>query len=564
MVPDNGGNVPNPLDIIRSYAPKVGLDPAAVVAYALTQGGTDWGAVGDHGTSFGPFQAHIGGAAGNRSPQEASAWANSQAGLEAMMDSMAKGWSGPRSGPEAAAFIVGPHFGRGADPASDEAKARAAYTQATKYVGGAASADLGSGVTPAAAPPGATLPSAPDSALIPPTSAVPAMPNVPLPVWPTNDSGPDPIAQQILANGVGNPLPLFGAAAQNLAGPPPGPVMPTPPATPASVQPSLPQGSIANMVSGMLANQSAPDTSRFATQLATYSTPKAQASRRTQSAWTGDGMHVEVEGKPTDSTMQAVELAQEYLSTPYSNSQTGFDTSGLLQYVWGKQGVAIPGTTYDQFSSGQAVAKNNLQPGDAVFFTGADPKSGVPGHVGMYVGDGKFIETPHSGATVRVSDLDGRRDFVGARRFGDSTALPVPPDASVSGLQIEDANPGDPVPTKFQTSIGSEHDTAGLAGFPAHDYMAPAGAPVVAPASGTIVRFSGHDPSEGPTSGVHGPFGWSIYLQGDDGRTYYMTHLGSRDVEVGQRVEAGTPIATVGDYAKYGGADHVHMGVSSG
>lgn len=106
------------------------------------------------------------------------------------------------------------------------------------------------------------------------------------------------------------------------------------------------------------------------------------------------------------------------------------------------------------------------------------------------------------------------------------------------------------------------HQTEGLPGYPAYDYMAPAGSPVVAPASGTIIRLSGHDPAQGPTSGVHGPFGWSIYLKANDGKTYFLTHLGSLGVKVGQRVTQGTQIATVGDYAKWGGVDHVHQGVN--
>jgi murein DD-endopeptidase MepM/ murein hydrolase activator NlpD len=120
---------------------------------------------------------------------------------------------------------------------------------------------------------------------------------------------------------------------------------------------------------------------------------------------------------------------------------------------------------------------------------------------------------------------------------------------------------GKPIPGSYLTGIGGEHATAGLAGYPAHDYFGRAGAPVVAPVSGTIIRLSGHDPKAGPTQGVHGPFGWSLYLKGNDGRTYYLTHLGSRAVEVGQHVHAGAEIATVGDYSRFGGSNHVHMGV---
>lgn len=123
------------------------------------------------------------------------------------------------------------------------------------------------------------------------------------------------------------------------------------------------------------------------------------------------------------------------------------------------------------------------------------------------------------------------------------------------------AKPGDPVVSSKQ-SVGGLHETAGLAGFPAHDYMAPAGSHAVAPVSGTVVKLSGHDPKNGPTNGPHGPFGYSLYIKGTDGKTYYLTHMGSRTVKAGQKVEQGQVIGTVGNYAKWGGADHIHQGVS--
>lgn len=125
----------DPLTIIRQYAPRYGLDPRAVVAYALTQGGVHWGARGDQGTSFGPFQLHRGGALGTHD----EAWANSPQGLIAAMGMMSRAGAKGRSGPDAAAYIVGPSFGRGANPASDEAKARAAYSRAAALIGGGGS-----------------------------------------------------------------------------------------------------------------------------------------------------------------------------------------------------------------------------------------------------------------------------------------------------------------------------------------------------------------------------------------------------------------------------------------
>lgn len=120
------------------------------------------------------------------------------------------------------------------------------------------------------------------------------------------------------------------------------------------------------------------------------------------------------------------------------------------------------------------------------------------------------------------------------------------------------------VPVIGLTSEGGEHQTDGLAGFPAHDYFAKPGSTAVAPVSGTVIKLSGHDPKNGPTNGPHGPLGWSVYIRGDDGRTYFLTHLGSRAVKLRQKIRAGTPIGTVANYDKYGTPSHIHMGVSSG
>lgn len=114
----------------------------------------------------------------------------------------------------------------------------------------------------------------------------------------------------------------------------------------------------------------------------------------------------------------AIKLAEQYLGTPYkwggSSPKTGFDCSGLLQYVWAKQGVSIPRTTYQQVKAGVEVPVNQLQPGDALFFGSHN----APHHVGMYIGHGQFIEAPHTGADVRISNLSDRMgDFAQARRF---------------------------------------------------------------------------------------------------------------------------------------------------
>lgn len=111
----------------------------------------------------------------------------------------------------------------------------------------------------------------------------------------------------------------------------------------------------------------------------------------------------------------AVAIASRYLGTPYvwgGTTPSGFDCSGLVQYAYAKLGVGLPRTTYEQVNSGTAVSRDQLEPGDLVFFGSA----GAPHHVGMYVGDGCYIHAPRTGDVVKVSSLSGRRDYCGGRR----------------------------------------------------------------------------------------------------------------------------------------------------
>lgn len=106
------------------------------------------------------------------------------------------------------------------------------------------------------------------------------------------------------------------------------------------------------------------------------------------------------------------------------------------------------------------------------------------------------------------------------------------------------------------------HQTAGLPGYPAVDVFAPAGSPVASPIAGTVRKLSGHAPTS--TAQPGGPYGWSLYLHeplsGDD---FYLTHFGSRKVQLGQKVTRGQIIGTVADYAHAtNGAtpSHIHEG----
>jgi len=91
-----------------------------------------------------------------------------------------------------------------------------------------------------------------------------------------------------------------------------------------------------------------------------------------------------------------VNLAQQFLGVPYvwgGSSPNGFDCSGFVQYVYAQQGISLPRTADIQATAGYPVDKEDLQPGDLVFFAGDYVNIS---HVGIYVGDGKMIHASSS------------------------------------------------------------------------------------------------------------------------------------------------------------------------
>ncbi|MGN0163381.1 MAG: NlpC/P60 family protein [Candidatus Ornithomonoglobus sp.] len=117
---------------------------------------------------------------------------------------------------------------------------------------------------------------------------------------------------------------------------------------------------------------------------------------------------------------KVVLIAKQFLGTPYvwgGTTPKGFDCSGLMQYAYKQMGINIPRVSQDQFKSGTAVDKSQLRAGDLVFFKGSSGTASDPGHVGMYIGNGQYIQAPQTGDVVKISDLSARSDYVGARRY---------------------------------------------------------------------------------------------------------------------------------------------------
>jgi cell wall-associated NlpC family hydrolase len=116
----------------------------------------------------------------------------------------------------------------------------------------------------------------------------------------------------------------------------------------------------------------------------------------------------------------AADNALAMLGKPYrhsGNTPAGFDCSGLVQYSYSKVGVNLPRATQAQRREGQSVSASELRRGDLVFFDQEGKKSS---HVGIYVGQGRFVHAPSTGGRVRTDGLDAtywRTHFVEARRL---------------------------------------------------------------------------------------------------------------------------------------------------
>ena len=126
--------------------------------------------------------------------------------------------------------------------------------------------------------------------------------------------------------------------------------------------------------------------------------------------------------------------AMTFLGVPYrrggTSSDTGFDCSGFVRAIFEQTaGLVLPRRAKEQAATSQKIDRSDLQPGDLVFF---NTMRRAFSHVGIYVGEGKFIHSPRAGGEVRVEDMGmsyWNRRFDGARRVntaasGAATAAP--------------------------------------------------------------------------------------------------------------------------------------------
>jgi len=106
------------------------------------------------------------------------------------------------------------------------------------------------------------------------------------------------------------------------------------------------------------------------------------------------------------SAERAAAFARKMVGKPYrfgGTTPAGFDCSGLVQYSYKQAGVSLPRSTDEQLRLSQPLRGAHLRRGDLLFF---DQEGKKKSHVGIYLGDGRFVHAPSSGKTVRTDRLD--------------------------------------------------------------------------------------------------------------------------------------------------------------
>jgi cell wall-associated NlpC family hydrolase len=192
----------------------------------------------------------------------------------------------------------------------------------------------------------------------------------------------------------------------------------------ASIESQITQGNnLLASIKGQIAQMVAADRARQL-QMAAAAQQRLQMEHRVQQQQAQDTVVGVTAAAPQADTVVApppthggvVGVALSQLGTPYvwaGSSPGGFDCSGLVMWAYAQVGVSLPHSSYGQYGYGVPVSRDQLQPGDLVFFDGL-------GHVGIYIGGGQFVHAPHTGDVVKISSLSEgwyTSSYVGARRI---------------------------------------------------------------------------------------------------------------------------------------------------
>ena len=124
-------------------------------------------------------------------------------------------------------------------------------------------------------------------------------------------------------------------------------------------------------------------------------------------------------GRPVAAGEHAASIALDQVGVPYrygGNSPGGFDCSGLVQYSYSSAGYPVPRTTGQLWSAAKTIERRDMRAGDLLFFS----IEGKMSHVGLYLGEQRFVHAPQSGRTVSVASLESpfyKNAFIRAGRL---------------------------------------------------------------------------------------------------------------------------------------------------
>ncbi|MEB2319408.1 MAG: C40 family peptidase [Pseudomonadota bacterium] len=162
---------------------------------------------------------------------------------------------------------------------------------------------------------------------------------------------------------------------------------------------------------------------------------------------------------------EAVLRAVALVGVPYrwggSEPSTGLDCSGLVHHVFGQIGLATPRDTHGLSRTGATVPRKGLQPGDLVFF---NTLRRAYSHVGIYLGNGRFVHAPSAGSSVRIESMNTsywRQRYNGARRLGPVDDLAPTPATRLASSGDEDRGSGasDATPSTTRVSVARAGST---------------------------------------------------------------------------------------------------------